>query len=64
MFKDEKIDRTKPSNRVLVTVNKSKNLKEIRRHLLFVDSIAYPLTRKSLPRGPEIQYKHRHVLRA
>ena len=48
MFKDEKIERTKPSNRVLVTVNKSKNREEIRRHLFFVYSIVHPLTRKSL----------------
>ena len=48
MFKDEKIERTKPSNRILVTVNKSKNREEIRRHLFFVYSIVYPLTRKSL----------------
>ena len=48
MFKDEKIERTKPSNRILVTVNKSKNREEIRRHLFFVYLIVYPLTKKSL----------------
>ena len=48
MFKDEKIERKKPSNRILVTVNKSKNREEIRRHLFFVYSIVYPLTRRSL----------------
>ena len=48
MFKDGKIERTRPRNRVLVTVNKSKNREEIRRHLFFVYSIVYTLTRKSL----------------